>query len=126
MFKEELPDQCPPAEAIDHAYPESWRMIRGATALPDHFLSHAAQGMPCPTIGLECRFSSCSLFLDKDSALSAMKKLPRLRKKFDHLALLQIPSGAGMSAVGQNGHIDFWWFRSFDPVGAVISIEELT
>ena len=122
-FRESLPDACPPTEATTKGYSQAFRLILGSKAVDKHFDSHCALGKPCPPGQSVCRWSSCSLFDSKESAFRQIK-LPKIRKRFSHFAILEIASGSGYSTI-RNGHIDFWMFSTFKPVDAVIGVEKI-
>lgn len=118
-FKEHLPPNCPPSEAKDQDWGAVYRLVKHDAVSEEDFLSHAALGTVPRSAKDLCRFSSCSLFTSKDTALG---KLPTMKKKFKYLASLAIPLGSGKSK--QSGHhIDMWFFKRCDPCCLVQDIE---
>lgn len=120
-FWESLPPNCPPADAADVAYSSVYRFLPSNPPSGNDFASHAAQGSPPPGGVDACRWASCSFFLTKGAA---MKRLPKIRKRFKFVTRLRIPKGAGLSKEAR-GHIDFWFFKTFDPLSAVIETESI-
>lgn len=54
------------------------------------------------------------------------KKLPRFKNKKCYVAVLEINKGSGLSLVDEKStHVDFWMYRSFDPVSALIRVEAI-
>ena len=114
-FKEGLPDQCPPAEAVDNEWDEIYRLLPTKDYNADHFKSHAELGKSCHPNVCSCRWASCSLVFDTTAAL---KKFPRF-KKYNWAARMEIPKGSGMSQKTNKNHVDFWQKKSFDMTDAV-------
>lgn len=61
------------------------------------------------------------MFTDRDLAIRKREKFPKLRK-YNFLSLLKIAADSGF-LVEQNRHVDFWMFKSFDPVSAIVRTE---
>ena len=120
-FKETLPPSCPPKDAVKGAYEKAFRLVPANPATEEDFKSHAAKGKNPPPDADLCRWASCSLFTVKPTAATL---LPRLRAKYSFVAILKLVSGCGYMKE-ENGHIDFWMFKSFDPVAAILAIEKL-
>ena len=117
-FAEQLPEQCPPADASDVELEEVYRLVRSKNVDIEVFKSHAALGK-VPPKGMDlCRWSSCSLLLD-----GKRSKLPAL-KDCDWAARLVVPKGAGMSKQKKN-HVDFWCGKHFSLEGAVVEVVRL-
>lgn len=123
-FREVLPDSCPPEDATTNGHEVAYRLIPGGKAVDGHFDSHCAMGKPCPPELSPCRWSSCSLFESRATALKQFK-LPKVRKRFSHFAILKIAPGSGYSVHKESGHIDFWMFANFNPVNAITGVEPI-
>jgi hypothetical protein len=121
-FRENLPPNCPPPNTNNRAMQNVFRFVSAAKPTLHDFLSHGAKGKVRPVVVSECRWMSCSLFPSKKIAL---KKLPKIREEFKFLAKLDIQKNAGYFNVGGD-HIDFWMFKSFDPISSIKSIEPVT
>jgi len=117
MFREELPDQCPPHEAVDVAYERLYRAVPADPPLNEHFDSHARLGKPKPDTVDDCRWASCSLFTHRRKATN-VAKLPKLRPVCQFVAELRVDVGAGLSQLRKQ-HVDFWFYKEFDPCTAV-------
>lgn len=120
-FGEDLPEQCPPTEAVDDVLQQVFRLVEHNPPTEDCFKSHAAKGRPLPSTGVSpCAWASCSLF--KESG--ALTRLSRLKKKFPYLASLTIPAESGRHT--SNGvHVDFWRYATFNISSAVTSVTEV-
>ncbi len=121
VFRESLPDNCPPTDAVNVAYDAIYRFLPSNPPEDSHFDSYAAKEKPRPEVVDLCRWSSCSFFLAKKTAI---KLLPKLRGRFKFLACLKVPEGSGLSKE-KKGHIDFWFFNTFDPLSAIVKTERI-
>jgi hypothetical protein len=111
-FTEDLPDACPPEDAVQASYENVWRFVSSNPPADVDFHSHAMLDKPLPRFGVTlCEWSSCSLFLsDNDS----YKLLPKPKKKFKFIARLQITNLCGFTQ--SNGkHVHFWRFKNVTP-----------
>lgn len=111
-FAEELPDQCPPQEAVDQKLERVCRFLTFEQSDPKNFYSHSKLGKPSGKAS-ECHARSLSLF--KEDAVPnfvAAKRMAFFRKC--KIAILTIPCGVGLSVVGKTGHIDLWPFQGSD------------
>lgn len=126
QFLEDLPDQCPPAEAVDSSFSMVYRIVYNNPVSVDDFLSRAAKGQPTPGGVSDCRNASCSLFSHLIK-MRAQAKLPKFRGNgTPRIAYLNIQQGAGLAVENpKTQHIDFWGFKSFDPTSAVIKVEDV-
>lgn len=125
-YHEELPVSCPPADAVDAAYPLVIRFVDSpskADLSDSDFKSFAALGLSCrPNID-PCRWASCSFFESTScKGFITATKIPKLKRKY--LAELKIPFGAGLSMRSEKGHIDFWRFSNFNPIHEVLKVRE--
>ena len=124
-YLEELPEQCPPAEAQDQAFGPAYRILPAAAPIVQHFHSYKMIGTPKPGGVDDCRYASCSLF----TCMTAAKRIARLPKKrasSTHLATLMIPQGYGSSSINdKTSHVDFWPYSSFSVAGAVTKVEAI-
>jgi len=119
IFLEVLPDGCPPSEAY---IPQALEVVRAVSSLAptiDDFASHAAKNIPIRGDISPCRWASCSVFV-----MSKIARLPRIRDK-PYNATLVISAGAGRCS-GGNGHVDWWISRDFNPISAIVRVEERT
>ena len=121
VFLESLPPNCPPADAADVAYNSVCRFLLSNPPSDSDFASYAAQGRPPPDGVDACRWASVSFFLTKGTG---MKRLPKVRERFKFVTCLRIPKGAGLSKE-KRGHVDFWFFKTFDPLSAVLETESI-
>lgn len=115
-FFEELPEKCPPSDAIDDDLGTAWRLIRNTRVSDNDFLSHAALGKVNNAVD-SCRWASCSLFTT-ESAATAKTKLPNLKG----CKPVQVEIGKGSGMWLQKGtHVDFWRYHDFNPLDNIIS-----
>lgn len=122
-YLEQLPDQCPPAQAQDQALGPAYRILPSDVPSPEHFYSHSRLGKTTPPGVDSCRFASCSLFTCADTARALAKKLPKMRATSTHLAEITIVAGAGSTYVNETTkHVDFWMYDNFDVVAAVAKV----
>jgi hypothetical protein len=123
QYLEDLPEQCPPSSASDQPLDGVLRFVSGtdisSLSIQD-FLSFAALGQKRRNAN-PCDLASCSLFANEYcEGFKTARKFPKLREK--PVAKVSIPSGSGMSIVNKKGHIHFWMFKAFDPVGSVVEV----
>lgn len=126
MFKEALPPQCPPGDALVSDHRVVLRLISSRDITEESFYSHARLGKPLPPKMCPCRWASCSTYIDdgKSHRTKGVTKLPKLRG-MKYIAVLQLVPDAGRIKDGERGHVDLWMYRDFDPVNNVIEIREV-
>lgn len=127
MFKEVLPAGCPTQDDGICVGKYVLRFIAGPQATPQDFLSHAALKKPRPKDIDLCSWHSCSCW---DASVAehkvlGMLALPRLRKRYSHVAKMWIDEKAGRLRVKDTGHIDLWMYASFDPVASTKKVMSL-
>jgi hypothetical protein len=124
VFRETLPNDCPPSDAHDGGCASAFRFVPADPAIAANFDSYAAQGKPLP-VGTDvtpCRWASCSLY--SDLATARKKRKLKSLKKYRFVAELRIPAKSGkMKEV--SGHIDLWMYKDFDPIAAIVLIRDL-
>lgn len=126
-FRESLPANCPPADAVDVAHNEIYRFLASDPPDDDDFASYAAKGRLNYLHIDACRWAACSFYSNKMKALKAWDTFSVIRENNDYIGSLDIPAGAGKSLGGKkNGHVSFWFFSNFDPVGAVTQVDPVT
>lgn len=123
MFKESLPESCPPstATALNGTF---LRLVETTTVSPNSFLSRTALGLT-PLPGKECSCSACSLIVPSVTreALADLTKYPKL-KKMTSVAILTVSPNDGVGEIGGK-HIDYWMYSTFDPVKNVSHVTEI-
>jgi hypothetical protein len=126
VFLEELPPQCPPAQATGVALEGAYRVVSCATPTIKDFWSQAALGVPMrPTID-PCKWRSCSLFLSRTKAIDIAGKLPKSRMREPHLALIHISPSDGKALVNSKTlHVDLWLSSQFNPEDAILELEKV-
>lgn len=129
-YKEPLPDQCPPREAINlNDGLVVFRMIESEVPTSIDFDSHwlknptkRAQYLKRPG---ECLAKSVSVFRDKRDLEPYTKKPPHRGKKIGKLIL---NSGAGMLLEdnSSNSHCSYWPFRNYDLITNCVLADEVS
>lgn len=121
-YAEELPDQCPPSDAIEGVVAKAYRLCEHIHPLPSDFASKAAREEQLPNGEDLCRWSSCSLY----EKASSLRKYKRLRAKYPYMAELSIPEGVGRWAIsGKRGHVDFWRYAGNCLTDHIVQVEKL-
>lgn len=123
MYCEELPEACPPLDAVGNPLSNVYRRVDTAAPVASDFASHAFLGKE-PKFPVDpCKWASCSFFRDKKKISDISKKLPKPRTFANFIAQLDIPADTGRWKEDKKGHIDFWMYASFDPLSAIVDIQ---
>lgn len=117
-FKEELPESCPPSASIDVAITDAWRFVKILPASDEHFASFRALKRENKKKKDECGWASCSLF-HPETRVQNLSKL-QMFKIHKGMVKLEIPTGSGMSVIGEDGHIHFWAYDTFSPTAHIV------
>jgi hypothetical protein len=128
IWREPLPDGCPPPSAAPLDEQIVLRFVPSQTVKDGDFDSHAALGGRRPDTVSVCDHRACSVFLStkKREELEDIRKTsPRLRR-MRYLAHVRINHAAGVGRVNQKAHVNLWMYAAFDPVGAVVHFEPLS
>ena len=123
-FLEELPELCPPAEAKESQYNPAFRVVQKNPPSLNCFDSQAKRNRPLLPEGDACKHASCSLFTDEVKIKNIASRLPKPRFGGSLIATMNLPEYAGKS-IHKKKHIDFWFYKNFNPVQAVVSVEEI-
>jgi len=59
---------------------------------------------------------------ENDEQLHAMRQLPKFRR-FTHAFITKVGPDAGKARIGNDNHIDMWFYSSFDALSAVIEVK---
>lgn len=123
QYKEELPAQCPPAEALDGEILEAYRVVYSSPPVAHDFLSKSALGNDLLPGMDPCCFASCSL---NESVQNVVRiaQLPKPREKGALVAKISIPAGAGRWVKNKRKHIDFWMYEGYDPTSSFVEMVE--
>jgi hypothetical protein len=119
-FKEELPLQCPPEDAVEDAIAVAYRMVYANPPTEDDFKSKKALGHLF-TGDDECGFASCSLNANLMKA-QRLAALPKPREKGAMVAKVSIPAGWGMWKQNSKKHIHYWMYDVFDHTKVVLEV----
>ena len=120
-FWEELPDRCPPSDAVDDAIPIAYRIVYSDPPAEEHFRSNRYLNRPLPPNGDLCRHSSCSLFRTKERA-KEFTNFPKVKYRGPMIAHLSIGAGAG-AWKEKRDHIDLWIYDDATPLLWVSAVE---
>ena len=115
-FREELPPDCPPADAEEIASArEVFRLVRSMPPAPADFDSQRRE-KPGWKFGVpECLARGVSVFSDSSDCERVMK-LPHMRGR--KICRVRLDSGAGkIKKTFDHSHHTWWPFASFDILG---------
>lgn len=119
---EELPQDCPPTEAVPPNNDAYFRLVNIPVSSQD-FDSHRRLFPKKFFRVSECVARSTSLFSNL-SACVEMRKFPLHRGKKLVRLILPPDSGLVMSTGEKDDHLSWWRATGFDPIGAVIIVNE--
>ena len=113
---EELPDQCPPAQASNLEKFVCYRLCEGAQPAEGDFLSHRTL-FPKKVFRVpECQARAISVYKEAED-LDSVLKLPAHKHKIKVKITLGQDDGAVMKT-GQGSHYSWWRSKRFDLVCA--------
>lgn len=111
MWFEELPDQCPPANA-EALNGDFYRLVEGVEVVCKDFWSHR-KIWPSKKFNVsECRARSVSIFNSYDTC-EKLTKLPLHRNKQVAKILLNSSCGVGKQTGREKTHFSWWRSDSF-------------
>lgn len=113
IWRERLPENCPPANA--HAGPceQAFRFVTTASPTAEDFESYSAKGIPVGENEDPCRWASCSLYPDYATVLK--KRKIKSLKRYPFVAEMKIRAGSGRI-------IQSWWLELRESVFRFSSI----
>ncbi|TXM96737.1 hypothetical protein FV242_33180 [Methylobacterium sp. WL64] len=127
-FAEQLPANCPPADAAKTSKRQLLRLGRKDPPTPQCFESYSAKGRTCDDDTDPCEHASCSTFIhyENDDFAQALSRLPSFKKFYKYLHFMNIDEKTGIMKINQyTGHVDLWIFSTFDPVSSVGSTRRI-
>lgn len=111
-FKLNLPEQCPPGNAISVNLSPVYRLVDGEDVSTSDLLSHVEAGLRFPP-EKECQAHAVSLFQDIEGCERQQKKFKMLRNKKIYRG--QITKDCGVVDLYLNiSHINLWVFKDID------------
>jgi hypothetical protein len=117
VYREELPEECPPADAIEiQDGTVLFRLVRSNPPTNVDFDSWRALNpeKPCPNGLCECRARAVSVHDDAEAS-AKLRKLPKFRRYM--IAKLSLEEGAGkIKETGGKAHYAWWPFADFNIV----------
>ncbi len=122
-WRERLPENCPPRDAIGLVSQPLLRLVGPSDVCDDDFKSHQALGRPCLN-GRHCEWAACSLFLlgTRKEQFDTLRKFPTLKDKTG-VAYVAVDQKSGVGKVNtQSKHVSLWMYSSFDPVKHVTKV----
>ena len=125
LFLETLPaTECPPSNTLIKEEFSGYRLVASQQPAISDFYSKAALNEPSRPDEDECRWASCSLFPTRNDVDLKLKAIKSLKRRYKFAVKLDVPVNSG-HAYFTTGHIDFWMFKTFDPIAAVVATEAL-
>ena len=122
MWREELPEKCPPKDAIQPEGDLYYRLVNNKPASETDFHSQRELNPTTHYNASECIARALSVFSDISSAYN-LKKLPRHRNK-DIVALkLNIDSGLLKRTGRDKFHYSWWVLKKTEPLKLVVNYE---
>lgn len=120
-YREILPPECPPADAIALGRQIVIRLVPANPAVPENFDSSAKAGRNCPRGCSPCQWAACSVFVDplRPEKITDLLKLPKMRQMNFLVRLLVDVNSGKARPTKETGHISLWMYDSFDPVRAI-------
>lgn len=124
-YKEPLPINCPPVNASEVGDITAIRLWKSAVPSDEAFASHEARGLKVRGDVDPCTMRSCSLFVHDDAGeqIQSMRLLPKFRN-FTHAFIVALNKASGMMLLGQQNHLDVWFYDAFNPVSAVVAVTD--
>lgn len=121
-WHEELPEQCPPSDAIEPIDLVCYRLCEKIPATDGDFLSHRALAPHQVFRAPECIARAISVFGSIDDCAD-LQKLPIHR----HKSIAKVTLGPIAGVIKKTGkartHYSWWRARGFDPVPSAEAIE---
>lgn len=119
MWKEELPNSCPPKKAIEQEI-EVYRVLSTDTPTEDDFKNYCKLYPNNPRYREMCKAYSLSFYNSIENAMSALSRSSNL--KGTHIAKYLIDTTHGVCEFkSTSGHYsvwlyDSWGFKDFNPI----------
>lgn len=121
LFKEEeLPEQCPPVDAIEQDVDPVFRIIENDIVQEIDFLNHKERMLPYPTANT-CEALAISFFTSSEAAKKTTRRYKRLKNK--KIAAGLITSKCGIHKT-ENAHINLWLYKDVDMVKVFLGEED--
>jgi len=117
---EDLPPDCPPADAVAPQNDLFYRLVENVPPLDRDFWSHRKL-YPSKKYTSECIGRACSLISDLEGCFQ-VAKLPTQQNK--RIVQLSLPPESGrVKKTGKNPwHYSWWRTRNFDPISGSIDV----
>lgn len=124
VYREELPDSCPPATVVAPSTPTLWRLIR-SSSLSDSDFDSQRKRSPKRNYPDECLARSVSLVTSLAACRAAIKSPYMARMKFTHA--VEIPCRPPLGVWHKDGetHVNWWPYAGVDPVALAGQVEDL-
>lgn len=109
VFKEKnLPDQCPPTDAVQEYVEPVYRFIENDTLQEIDFLSHRERNLPYKQPEKECEAAAISFYTTEQAAEGLRNKFKKFKKKV--LIKGKITKECGIHKT-ENYHLNLWLFK---------------
>ena len=114
---ENLPDSCPPSDAMEPSGESYYRIINSTQPVNSDFLSYRALNPDKKVFVSECQAKAISLFTDVESC-RVISKLPKFKGKNIYIGELVLTKSDGLIAHTPNknstNHYSWWRSEEFD------------
>ena len=122
-WHEDLPENCPPIEAVLPEGKVFYRLVGSHPPSDGDFLSQRILQPERIFNVSECQARSISLFDNQEYCIT-LRKLPFFRDKL--VVEIALPPDAGLiSRTNNKGHYSWWRRRDFNPVGYCVWVTSL-
>jgi hypothetical protein len=123
MYKEELPESCPPKDANDAKGIVFYRFINEEIATQEDFYSHRKL-FPLRKFHVdECQARSVSVQINLEDALNTKKLNKSLSNKRIGQVTINVNSGV-YKQTGKAGHYSWWIFNEYQPESQCAALPE--
>jgi hypothetical protein len=116
MYKEKLPDNCPPKSALENESMILYRIFQNNKLDSTEFIPYVKRYPNDLRFQKDCKAFAVSFFVSYDFALSKYEELLRKAKSLGNfIAKLKIPPKIGKVKVSnKTGHCSLWFYDSCD------------
>jgi len=115
MWKEELPENCPPTSA-ESLNVDTYRILVGETAVEEDFLTYAKMHPENKRYQSLCEANALSSYDTRENALIAWKKaLKRGKRIGNYIAKVYLTKEHGVNHFKEKtGHLSTWVFSAYE------------
>lgn len=117
MYKEKLPENCPPKSAQENTTDLIlFRIFKGDRLDAREFRPYSREFPDNPKFRNQCQAFGVSFFTSSEKALRVCREsLEKRNKKLgSFIAEVKLKPGAGKYKIARSGHCNVWFYDSFD------------